>query len=47
MKTTVLFENEFCIVLNVDSKFLRVDKILLTCMCADNYFNKAGEMVKL
>ena len=47
MKTSVLFENEFCIILNADSRFLRVDKILLTCMYVNSYFDGDNKLVNM
>ena len=39
MRTTVLFENDYCMIL---SNGMRIDKILNSCMQLSNYFNEDG-----
>lgn len=42
----VLFESEFCKIIDVDGIWIRVDKILKTVMVVKSYFDQSGKLIK-
>lgn len=43
---TVLIENDFCKIVEIDGLWIRIDKISNTILLVDCYFNKDGILVR-
>ena len=43
----LLFENEFCKIVNNFGLLIRIDKILNTSMTVTSYFNSSGVLVRI
>lgn len=42
----ILFENDYCKIVQIDNIWIRIDKILKTVMIIKSYFDNSGKLIK-